>query len=215
MNKKLCALVLSAAALGVGSAEAAYVSVTDSSANSARASALNLDGKFDKAFDANIGNPSTNISTSFFHASVNAATGTSGSLDWYSFTTSAANVQAYFDIDFGMPDLDSWVKLYDVNGVEIAQNDDGNVLDVGSSNGFDSFLSRVLTTPGLYYLSVGRYSALGQTTLNAGQDYTLHTSLANYTAPVSQVPVSPAAWLFSTALVGLVGVNRRKSVPAS
>lgn len=210
MNKKLCALVLSASALSVGSAEAAYVSVTDSSANSARAAALNLDANFDKVFDANIGNPSTNISTSFFHASVNAVTGTSGSLDWYSFTTNAANVQAYFDIDFGMPDLDSWIRLYDANGVQIAQNDDGNVLDAGSSNGFDSFLSRVMTTPGLYYLSVGRYSFSGQTTLNAGQGYTLHISLASHTAPINEVPIPTAAWLFSTGLVGLVGIGRRK-----
>ncbi len=210
MKNKICVLAFCSALLGVGSAEAAYVSVNDATGNGTRATALNLDAKFDKAFDANIGNPSTNISTSFFHASVNAVTGVSGSLDWYSFQTTQANVQAFFDIDRGMPDLDSWIRLFNSAGTLIAQNDDGNVLDSGSTNGWDSFLSRTLATPGLYYLSVGRFTNGGQSTLNAGQDYTLHLSLSNHVAPL-QTPIPAAVWLFGSGLVGLLGLKRKKN----
>ncbi len=208
MKNKIGFLVLCSALFGLGSAEAAYVSVTDATSNSTRLTALNLDSKFDKNFDANIGNPTTNISTSLFHASVTATTSTSGSLDWYSFRTNQANVQAYFDIDNGMPDLDSWITLYDALGTQIAFNDDGGVLDSGSTSGWDSFLGRVLANPGLYYLSVGRYNGGVQSTLNAGQDYTLHVSLAN------QVPVPAAVWLFGSAIVGLMGFRRKNTVSA-
>lgn len=206
MKNRIGFLVLCSALLGVSSAEAAYVSVTDATGNSSRATALNLDSKFDKIYDANIGNPATNISTSFFHTSVSATVGTSGNLDWYSFTTSQANVQAYFDIDYGMPDLDSWIQVYNSLGVRLAFNDDGNVLDSGSSNGWDSYLSYAFTNPGAYYLSVGKYAGSVQGTLNAGQDYTLHVSLANH------VPVPAAVWLFGSGIVGLMGIRRKKAL---
>jgi hypothetical protein len=103
VKKQISSFVLCSAMMGLGSAQAATVSVTDATGNASRATALNLDVQFDKAFDANIervkNNGSlVNISTSYFHASANATTGTSG-MDWYSFTTSQANVQAYFDMD--------------------------------------------------------------------------------------------------------------------
>jgi hypothetical protein len=191
--------------LGFGSAEAATVAVSDATGNGSMATALNLDSNFDKNFDANIGDPFTNISTTFFHASASATTGTSGR-DWYSFTTSQANQQAYFDIDNGMWDLDSWVNLYDSVGTLIGVNDDGGVADAGSAHGFDSFMSAVLTNPGLYFVSVGRYP---NQDLNPGQDYTLHVSLADHVGP-SAVPVPAAVWLFGSAFAGLMGKRRKK-----
>jgi hypothetical protein len=209
MKKQICTLVLCSAVLGFGSAEAAYVTVDDATGNGSMATALNLDTKFDQNFDANIGNPFTNISTSFFHASANATTGTTGR-DWYSFTTSQANQQAYFDIDNGMWDLDSWVNLYNSAGALIGASDDGGVNDPGSVHGYDSFLSAVLTNPGLYYLSVGRYY---DSDLNPGQDYTLHVSLENHVNP-SNVPVPAAVWLFGSGIAGLMGARRKKMLVA-
>jgi hypothetical protein len=212
MKKQICSLILCSVMFGLGSAEAAYVSVTDATRNSTRATALNLNSTFDKAFDANIGNPSTNISTSFMHASVNATTNARG-FDWYSFTTTQANMQAYFDIDRGMPDLDSWIKLYDSRGVLLSENDDGDILDAGSTDGYDSFLSQVLTNPGLYYLSVGQWSNSVQAALTRGQDYTLHVSFAAVPSP-SAVPVPAAVWLFGSGIAGLMA-SRRKKISAA
>jgi hypothetical protein len=219
MKIKIAFFVLCSSMLGLGSAQASYVSVNDATRNDSMSRAFNLDSHFDSAFDANIGSPVDNISTSFLHASVNATTGNRNSgLDWYSFTTTQSNVQAYFDIDRGMPDLDSWIKLYDSNHHLISQNDDGNVRDPGSSNGWDSFLSQVLTNPGMYYLSVGQYLWNGhggmQFPLSRGQDYTLHVSFASIRmepAPAA-VPVPAAIWLFGSSIVGLMCFSRRKMV---
>jgi hypothetical protein len=216
VKKNIIAFVAISALFGLGSAEASYVTVNNATGNSTRATALNLNPSFDSAFDVNIGNPLTNISTTFLHASVNATTSSGNNgLDWYSFTTTRANVQAFFDIDRGMPDLDPWIKLYDSSGTLLAQNDDGGVLDAGSTNVWDSFLSQTLTNPGLYFLSVGKYSSNGggtQVGLSNNQDYTLHISLAPAPAQApAAVPVPAAAWLFGSGLVGLIGLKRKKA----
>lgn len=209
MKKQICTLVLCSAVLGFGSAQAAYVTVDDATGNGSMATALNLDAQFDQNFDANIGDPFTNISTSFFHVSANATTGTTGR-DWYSFTTSQANQQAFFDIDNGMTDLDSLISLYDSVGTLIGASDDGGVADPGSVHGYDSFLSAVLTNPGLYFVSVGQYP---NQDLSPGQDYTLHVSLENHVNP-SNVPVPAAVWLFGSGIAGLMGARRKKMLVA-
>jgi hypothetical protein len=210
MKNKIGIIVLCSALFGLGSAEAAYVSVNNATGNSTRARALNLDSNFDRVFDADIGNPFTNISTTYLHASVNATTSSNNNgLDWYSFTTTRVNVQAFFDIDKGMPDLDSWIKLYDSNGIELVSNDDGRVLDPGSTNGWDSFISSVLVNPGLYYLSVGQYNNNRQVGLSRNDDYTLHVSLAP--AIPAAVPVPAAVWLFASGFAGLMGYRRKQT----
>jgi len=217
MKIKIAFFVLCSYMFGFGSAQASYVSVNDATRNNSVSSALSLDPYFTNVFDPNIGSPIDNISTSFLHASVNATTGNRNSgLDWYSFTTTQANVQAYFDIDRGMPDLDSWIKLYDSNHQLVSQNDDGGVRDPGSVNGWDSFLSQALTNPGMYYLSVGQYLWNGhagvQSALSRGQDYTLHVSFApiNADPAPAAVPVPAAIWLFGSALLGLMCTGRKK-----
>lgn len=215
MKNKICALVLYSAVLGVGSAEAAYVSVTNATNNGSMATALSLDTKFDKASDANIGNVSNaNISTTFFHASANAVTTAGGNgLDWYSFSTYQKNVRAYFDIDQTSAALNSFIKVFNSGGSEIAFNNNASFtpFDSGSTTNNDSFLSLVLNTPGLYYVSVGRSNPGGnQAGLQNGHNYTLHVSLADHTPP-SAVPVPAAVWLFGSGLAGLLGVKRKKN----
>ncbi len=217
MKNKICALVLCSAVLGVSTAEAAYVSVTDATGNGSMVSALNLNSKFDQSFDANIGkfdtnrnnSTVTNISTTFFHASVNATTATAGAMDWYSFSIDNANVQAYFDIDNSTVGFNSWVKLYDSTGLMLASNNNRTAVDPGSetANGRDSYITSVLANPGLYYLSVGRALNGAQAPLRVGQGYTLHVSLAN---PPSEVPVPAAFWLFGSGLVGLLSLTGKK-----
>lgn len=222
MKKNLFTLVISLALLGFGSAQAAYVNVADSTGNVSMATALDLTPYFDKTFDANIErfgkkNQLINISTSFFHASVNATTGTSGSMDWYSFNTGSANTRAYFDID-NTTSLNSWIKLYDSFGTLIGSNNNRSTKDSGTTVTTDSYLSKVLTNPGLYFVSVGRAFKGDQASLNAGQGYALHVSLNS--APVSPaptaVPVPATAWLFGSAFAGLmISFNRKeKGTPA-
>lgn len=206
MKNKIRSLIFCSAILGFGTVHAAYVNVNDATKNSSMAKALNLDASFDTTFDANIGSPAKNISKSFFHASSNATTGKSGSKDWYSFTTYQAKVQAYFDIDNTKKNLDSWLNLYDSKGKLLSFNDDGGVKDLGSVNGYDSFLSAVLSDPGLYFLSVGRYPDLS---LIRGQDYTLHVSLKNHTVSPVVTPNPAAIWLFGSGIAGLISLRRK------
>ncbi len=208
MKNKIRSLILCSAILGFGSAQAAYVNVNDATKNGSRATALNLDAKFDRKFDANIGDSvNKNISKSFFHASAQATTNNGGDKDWYSFTTSQSNVQAYFDIDNGMWDLDSWVSLYNAKGKLLKSNDDGGIVDPGSVHRYDSFLSAVLTNPGMYFVSVGRYPNQG---LLHGQDYTLNIALQNHNSASAATPIPAATWLFGSGIAGLIGMRRKK-----
>jgi len=219
MKLKLKSLIVCAALAGFGSAQAAYISVNDATKNNVRTKAVSLNGHFDQVFDTNINDElGNNISTSALHASVKAVSQSNNNgRDWYSFTTETANVDAFFDIDFGMTDLDSWVKLFDSHGSLIAQNDDGGFRDSGSNSGWDSFLSATLTNPGLFYLSVGRYNPNNgqETTLTKNQDYTLHVALRPFVTPVAQVvataqtPVPAAVWLFGSGIAGLLGLCRK------
>lgn len=208
MKNKIYSLLFLTSALGFGSAQAAYVNVNDATGNNSQATAFNLNNYFDQSFDANINSPggASNVSTSFFHASVNNVQGNIGK-DWYSFNVTSANTQAYFDIDFGMPNFDSWLNLYDATGALMAQTDDSSI-EAGSVHGYDSFLSTVFTNPGLYFIQVARYP---NSDLNPGNNYTLHVSLSN---PPVATPVPAAVWLFSSALMGMLGLGRKGKVKA-
>jgi hypothetical protein len=222
MKNKIGLLVLCSAMMHLGSAEAAYVNVNNATANGAMATALNLDANFDKTFDANIGNfANGNISNSFFHASANAVTtaparGGVNTLDWYSFSTYQANMQAFFDIDL-TTSLNSFIKVYDSLGNVIFSNNDHAAGDPGSigPRSTDSYISALLEDKGLYYLSVGKSSRpSGSTTniqaaLTANQKYTLHVSLENHVLPT---PIPAAVWLFGSGFAGLVGFNRKKKL---
>lgn len=199
--------------------------------------AYNLDSAFNKNADNNIGKPNngkdTNISESFFHSSVTAITGKdNSSLDWYSFNVTASNknpIQAYFDIDQTSSSLDSFIKLYNsFDEKEIDSNNDHEAKDPGSSysdiskhNGKDSFISYNFKTTGLYYLSIGNAvnppndnsNIFYQKPLSTGQNYTLHVSLSDHISVNNQqsnVPTPPATLLFSSGLIGFMGMYRQK-----
>lgn len=220
MKKNIFALAALSSLLGIGSAEASYLTVNDATKNTTLLKALSLNSYFDKSFDANIEKilpkgKLANISETFFHASAVATNGTVGSRDWYSFNTSQANVEAYFDIDF-TSNLNAWIKLYNSEGLQIATNnnrkaiDTGTTAPIGSSTSTDSYLSRILATPGLYYLSVGQALSGAQSTLTPGQGYTLHVSLASAPAIPKAVPIPATLWLFGSSFAGLLGFSRLK-----
>jgi hypothetical protein len=220
VEKTIFAVVALASLLGFGTAQASYLTVNDATNNTTLVKALSLNSYFDKSYDANIeriraNGTFANISETFFHTSVVATNGTVGSRDWYSFNIGQANVRAYFDIDF-TTNLNSWIKLYNSAGTQIATNnnrtaiDTGTTAPVGSTTSTDSYLSRVLLDPGLYIVSVGQALNGVQSTLTPGQGYTMHISLA-----AAPVPVPAAVWLFGSGFVGLMGLSRMKKTAAA
>lgn len=110
-----------------------------------------------------------------------------GSLDrdYFRFEFDAGET-AIFDIDYGKPDVDTVITLYDASGRQLAINDDfglaHNWIDRGSSSPMDSYLSHTFAEDGDYLLMVKPY--------RTGGDYVLNVSIDDGTAhddgPVSR-----------------------------
>ncbi len=142
-------------------------------ANTTFAAAIGLNGHFDAFADANIGD-----SLTVPHATV-LATANGGGPEYYSFTVSAANAQATFDIDH-TSGIDSYVVLYNAAGTQLAFNDDSGS-DPGSTSSLDSYLTYTFAQTGTYYVQVRDFHGNPA----AGATYTLNVSLQG--APVATV----------------------------
>ena len=153
-----------------------------------------------------------------------------GTVDFWSFSATGSPVTFnIFAYGFGNTWLDSSIWLFSDDGVLdasdlLAENNDssaaGWALD-GSTDTTDSFLSIALA-PGNYILAVGRcctstmdildgllYEEVNNNTNPVESEVPLHYQLT-ITGDVSMVPIPPALWLFSSGLLGLVGIARRK-----
>ena len=107
----------------------------------------------------------TNISTTNPHVSI-LGTG-NGTRDYYRFDALAGQ-QFIFDID-GNTNFDSDLYLHDINGNQLASNDDGS--EIGETNGFNSFITYTFSNSGSYFINVGQ---LANQPLPSGSSYTLH-----------------------------------------
>jgi hypothetical protein len=121
-----------------------------------------------------------------------------------------------FVIGSGVSVADTVLKLIAPDGTEIV-NDDGGIIfttdgspsdDHGTSNETDSFLEQSLFMSGLWVIEIGQFGGFvnGIATIDpfaTDQAYLLSVTL-------SPVPVPAALWLFGSALIGLIGVSRRK-----
>jgi len=185
------------AALVMISQPASAAIVAEVEPNDTMATAQNLDSNFTTDFDAN----NTN-STTMPQSSVRAGSSDIASLDWYSFTVGAAGVEGIFDIDFGMPNLDSWINLYNSSGTLLTSNDDGGIIDPGTVHPFDYYLTYTFGAAGTYYLRVGAFP--DQPT---NQSYILNVSLGNSV---------PEASTWAMMLLGFAGMGvalrRRRSL---
>ena len=132
--------------------------------NHSVATAYDLFQAWGLSFDANVTDSAT-----VPHASVYSVT-EGGATDWYIFTLTGTSTVT-FDIDGGMPDIDSWLNLYD-SGLTVIFSVDDAAVDPGSVHHYDSYYTVTLTA-GTYYLQVARFPNIP---FNSGSDYTLNVS---------------------------------------
>jgi len=122
--------------------------------------------------------------------------------------------------------LDSMLYLFDSAGNELASNDDMSQADLLSGADFndsinfvDSLLTYTFTFGGIYTLAIadadltGAEAYAGARTGGDTGGYVLDIigdGPVTLNPTVSPVPVPAAAWLFGTALLGFVGLRRKK-----
>jgi Bacterial pre-peptidase C-terminal domain/PEP-CTERM motif len=144
-------------------------------------------------------------STEWPHVSILGQGNFSGDRDFFSFTATAGSM-ARFDIDQGMPDLDPWINLYTATGTLLWSQDDGGMIDPGSSHAYDSYGTFTFATSGLYVVSVQRWPDLG---MEIGQNYRLQLSVENHPLPQA-VPEPGSLALLGLGVVGLAMAARKR-----
>ena len=230
MTRRNAICVMVGALLLISVSHVRAATVTEIEPNDTFATAQNVD-----AFFSLESNPSITSSTTIPHASVHSPTNrnTGTNFDVYSFTVNAANSQGIFDIDglldsngnlLQQNDEDYLIELFNASGIELAQDDDVADNPGGTDPGsggffFDPFLTFTFTTPGTYFIRVGRFSGQnigppesdnGITELLAGDYYTLHLSVES---AVVAVPEPTSLALLSVGMVTFAGgaaVRRRR-----
>jgi len=140
------------------------------------ASAQLLDGYFTYQYSDNIGDETTNTSESIPHVSING-TG-DDTFDYFSFNITSLPARAIFDIDQDGNDgsFDSYLRLFNAEGVLLSANDDSSpeAGEGGSTSTLDSFFVHDFDTTGTYYIKVSAYY---DAVLTQGSKYILHVSL--------------------------------------
>ncbi len=151
MKRKLLGIIGSIALGVMFAASANATALLEVEGNDSFATAQDLSGYFSPASDPDIfGTLPT--------ASVSGLNSTVSDVDYYSFYMSAAGI-GYFDIDYGMYDVDTTLSLFDSGYNLLAYVDDSGPEDPGSAHVYDSFLGvYTFTSGGLYYVAVTDYA---------------------------------------------------------
>ena len=175
---------LNPAGISIGSGS---VSVTDSTNNNSRPTAVDISSQFTLASSTDV-----DFSTYVPHVAV-TSTGGSG-IEYYAVQINNQGVRFTLDID-NTTNLDSYIQLLDAQGNVLASNDDSRA-DAGSEGSApissapnasyydsvytrDSLLTHTVLQAGTYYIAVGAYGAAGISAMAANATYTLHVSVFN------------------------------------
>jgi hypothetical protein len=188
------------------------LSINSINPNDTVGTAQNVDGNFSLDPSPDIGDIlGNNTSTTIPHVSVSGVG--NGTIDYFSFTVTTPGSLGIFDIDYGRPDMDSWLKLFTGDGsVLLDSNDDSSSTTWGAGGSVhvqDSFIQFVFLNPGLYVIGVGENVDDVMTEgVQSGNDYVLHISLQN--PLVEEVPDNGSTLLLlGGGLIGLLGLRRR------
>lgn len=208
---------LTATLLHGGMANAAVIGEVEP--NNSLPTAQSIDGFFTLDYSPDIGDVTgTNTSTYIPHVSI-IGTG-DGTYDYYTFTVGGAGTLGIFDIDYGMPDIDTEIAIWDSAFTPLAENDDYFPITVGaggSVHSFDSFIQYLFASPGTYYVGVARFAASalpGGWTGGAplpGDDYTLQISLGS---PAHPAPEPSTMVLLGSGALGLFYYVRKRNKSA-
>jgi len=194
-----------AAILSAGVAQAAVI--TEIESNDTLATAQGLDGNFTLDFSGNIGDSSSNTSTTIPHVTVQGFA-ESGGRDTFKFTVTQAGSVGIFDIDFGMPNFDGNLTLFNEAGSQLAYNDDFNsgAGQGGSFHPYDSFIQYTFNQVGTFMVQVGTCCA--NSPFYSNSSYELQVSLQN---PNNDVPEPAAIALLGLGVMGIAARRRRRA----
>jgi hypothetical protein len=209
-----------------GSAQAASIVANPGSANpgSVYTGAQDITAAFDLSYSADIGDMTSNTSTTAGHVTIDAMAGNVSGYNWYSFTIlenladPAALSTVVLDVDYGRGangndpgSVDLLIGLYDSIGDVVMSNNNALLIygQDGSIADQDSYIETTLAA-GTYYIAVGStgtkfadnwsISGNANSQLELGDTYMLQVS----------IPIPAAVWLFGSAL-GFLGWMRRRA----
>lgn len=167
----------------IGTGSGTYVRAANTG-NTSLATAVNLDNLFALTADADIIN-----ATTVPHVSISASGDANEAIHYYAVTLNIVGSTATFDLDYGQQgteasplagDMDSWIEVFDANGVLVALNDD---IDPGAgANGsvssLDSLVSFTNESIGVFTVAVGSYfDGSAQGNVPNGGTYELQVSV--------------------------------------
>jgi Ca2+-binding RTX toxin-like protein len=145
--------------------------------------------------------PNQALPSGTIHGSVSS----NNDVDFYAITLQAGE-QIVLDVDHTTNSLDSFLRFYGPDGIEIVNNDDKISSDPGSNPPFDhntdSYLTYRVATTGTYYFSIESFGDLN----NDGDDdgATVGESNGNYSLNVSIGPPASAAQILSEDVDALI-----------
>jgi hypothetical protein len=166
-----------------------FLTIDEAEPNDSSATAQDIDNaaNWSLDFDRNIGDRTTNTSTTIPHVSIQETGDGTSTVDFFSFTVVNANDTGIFDIDYGYirsgfpGSFNSYIRLYDTDGVTLLASNNDSISRTygqgGSVSPFDSYLEYTFPSPGIYFIAV---LASPGTRIPSGSTYTLQVSLQNH-----------------------------------
>lgn len=167
-----------------------FAEVIDRENNGSFDDAQPLNDYFNLTYSIDIGDSFANTSQTLPHVTILGKGQSENDFDFYKFTVSKSNSKLIVDIDHSEGDgehlysyFDSYIEIYNANGVLITNNDDANLIfdgQQGSALLVDSYTEMTIEQPGTYYIKVMGY---GYDYVPQNNAYTLNVSLENAKAP--------------------------------